>query len=338
IGQGDRFNDIQPNPPTIEYIFDILDLKSGAPPLNSSVTALSKPGDTLSAITAQSAKQIIQINGTSKNDSISITELAGVISVDVNGTVTTYAASSVSRFVVLCAKGNDYVTLQTSKDKHICNIPVSIIGAGGNDTLIGGNNNDTIYGGEGSDSVVGGKGSDSLFGNTGNDTLLGGEGDDILNGGDTATATGDGTDVLSGGPGSDSADYSARSDNLTVTMADDIANDGVPGENDNVESDIENFFSGSGDDHIAGTTAANFLSGNAGKDTLDGGDGNDKLIGGPGADRVDGNAGINLYLLQDGVRDDFDAPAPDIAFGALQFIAGDDQVDYSLISSRLIGR
>jgi Ca2+-binding RTX toxin-like protein len=337
IAQADP-NDTVLTPGSIQYFFDILDLPSGAPVIPQSVKTLETPSSTLSDITTQAKSKVVEIDGTSKGDAISITESGGIISVDMDGTVTTYASGTVKRFVVEGGKGDDYIALQTSKGKNVCSVPVSVIGAAGNDTIIGGSNSDTLYGGDGNDSINAGSGNDSLFGNTGNDTLLGADGDDILNGGGPGIPTGDGSDVLSGGAGSDSADYSFRTDNLTITMGDDKANDGAPGEKDNVESDIENLFSGNGNDNITGNAASNFISGSDGADTIHGGDGNDKLLGGAGKDTVDGDGGINLFLLQDGSRDDFDAPVGNLAFGATQFISGDNQIDYSTVSQQLIGR
>lgn len=342
VDGGTGFNiaetDATDNQVNIQFFFDILDVPSGAP-VNPQSDPLAGKSEGTFSIVAQSAKpRVVEIDGTSKNDSISITESAGLVSVNVNGVVTNYNASLVKRFVVEGGKGNDFISLQTSKGKNICAVPVEVLGAAGNDVLIGGSSNDSLYGGAGNDSLNGVAGDDSLFGGAGNDTLTGGDGDDILNGGEPGLATADGTDLFSGGAGNDSADYSARSDNLTITMNDDLANDGAPGEKDNVGSDIENLFGGDGADQITGNAGANFLSGGAGNDTLDGSDGNDKLFGGTGTDSVMGQSGVDLYFLKDGTRDDFDAPVNDIAFGASEFVSGDDQIDFSTVSSRLLGR
>ena len=86
------------------------------------------------------------------------------------------------------------------------------------------------------------------------------------------------------------ADYSARSSAVTVWI-DAIANDGVPGEADNVKTDVENAIGGSGNDTMLGGAAANVLSGGAGHDSIDGEAGNDTLDGGDGDDTLAGGAG-----------------------------------------------
>lgn len=335
IAQGDA-QDSQPTPATVEFLLDVdtsLSQPSGAPINSQSVQALQ------SAATVLSKPKIIEIDGTSKADAISITQVGALVSVSVNGVVTNYAAANVRRFIIEGGKGNDTIALQTSKGKNVCNVPVSIIGAGGNDTLTGGSNNDTIYGGDGDDSLVGGAGLDQIFGDLGNDYIYGGTGDDFLNGGDVNIATHDGADTLLGGPGNDQADYRARTDNLTVTMNDNKANDGAPSEKDEVGADMEDFFAGSGNDNITGNAAANLLVGNKGNDTLIALAGSDKLIPALGKDYVDGGAGLDLYSLTDGTRDDVNEAFSDLLFGAAQDrFNGDVQLDYSLVSKRSLGR
>jgi Ca2+-binding RTX toxin-like protein len=58
-----------------------------------------------------------------------------------------------------------------------------INGLGGDDIICGGGGNDMINGGSGNDSVYGGKGNDNLYGNDGNDALFGGDGSDSIDGG-----------------------------------------------------------------------------------------------------------------------------------------------------------
>ena len=91
-----------------------------------------------------------------------------------------------------------------------------------------------------------------------------------------------------------------------MVTIDDVANDGESGEGDNVQTDIENVFGGSGGDTLTGSASANLLTvglvrtrlpavrqldslnGGDGNDTLNGGDGNDTLDGGLGADSISG--------------------------------------------------
>jgi Ca2+-binding RTX toxin-like protein len=357
IGQADPNNDRQPIPETVEFFIDLLDTPSGGSPLsasNSSIPAVDTtelrsvftaaqsqaPGRVRSTtgLTASAAPKVVSVVGTGKNDAISITERDGIISVYVNGAITTYASGTVKRFSVEVGKGNDYISFQTSKGTNICTVPCSVLGASGDDTIIGGSKRDTIYGGAGNDVIAGGKGGDSLFGNEGNDKLDGGADNDILNGGSPDIPTADGTDDLIGGAGEDSVDYKSRTDNLTITMNDNVANDGAVGEKDNVHNDIEDIFTGSGKDKVTGTIASNIIATSGGNDTITGLDGNDKLLPGAGDDSVTGGAGRDLYVMVDNTRDDFDAPVNDLTFQISEFVAGDELKDYSFLSQRFIGR
>jgi Ca2+-binding RTX toxin-like protein len=163
-----------------------------------------------------------------------------------------------------------------------CNAPNSA----GADQLWGGPANDDVHGGEGGDPIVAGRGgNDVLDGGPGPDWLYGGPGNDTLVGGG-------GNDFFVGGAGQDVADYSARTSPVTVTI-DDTADDGEPGENDNVERDVEVVVGGSAADHLVGDGAKNVLRGGPGDDTLNGQGGDDTLKGQGGSDVLDGGAGAD---------------------------------------------
>jgi hypothetical protein len=57
------------------------------------------------------------------------------------------------------SSGNDWITVAAG-----LNVPVTVYGGLGNDSLFGGTGNDTLYGGDGSDSLLGEDGIDSLDG------------------------------------------------------------------------------------------------------------------------------------------------------------------------------
>ena len=92
-------------------------------------------------------------------------------------------------------------------------IPVTLIGGRGNDTLVGTPGDDTLDGGAGRDTLEGRFGNDVLHGGGGRDTLFGAEGNDTLRGdgrdtvdggdGDDDMSGGRGRDVIIGGPGAD---------------------------------------------------------------------------------------------------------------------------------------
>jgi Ca2+-binding RTX toxin-like protein len=75
-------------------------------------------------------------------------------------------------------------------------LPVTMMGRGGNDKLTGGRGDDYLDGGPGDDKLEGGDGNDILLGGEGNDKLLSGQGSDLLIGGR-------GADKLDGGGGDD---------------------------------------------------------------------------------------------------------------------------------------
>jgi Ca2+-binding RTX toxin-like protein len=126
--------------------------------------------------------------------------------------------------------------------------------------------------GSGGDSLTGGAGPQLLDAGGGDNTLHGGAGNDIL-------TAGGGTDVFHGGPGDDAVSYESHSDGVIVSL-DGTANDGSPGEDDNVETDVESVYGSEHADQITGGPGTNTLAGSLGNDVLDGGGGDDMLIGG----------------------------------------------------------
>ena len=115
---------------------------------------------------------------------------------------------------------------------------------------------------------------------TARSTLAGGSGDDVL-------IPGDGADSLSGGDGIDRAEYGGTG--LTVSL-NDVADDGLPGDGDNVSSDVEDVVvdpGSGGTATIIGSGGANQLSMADGGGKLTGGGGSDRLLGGPAADTID---------------------------------------------------
>ena len=119
----------------------------------------------------------------------------------------------------------------------------------------------------GAETVLGGSAGDRITGGPEPNVLRGTDGADLLDGGDS-------TDVLLGGPGIDTATYPTRNAHLVITL-DELPNDGVPGENDDVET--ENATGGAGADSLTGSSGANVLEGAAGGDTISGLGGDDTI-------------------------------------------------------------
>ena len=175
---------------------------------------------------------------------------------------------------------------------------------------------DGIFGGPGDDVVRGSTSASSstfISAGPGDDTLIGGPGFTSMSGGPDA-------DEFRGGSGSDQVSYSDSPAGVSVTI-NNVANDGVPGENDDVRTDVENVFGSSFADVINGSPRPESLSGSSGADTLRGFAGDDFLVGGEDGDTL--SAGEGRDTMQGG----FGTPAPDT------FLGGPD-VDRVLYSDR----
>ena len=135
---------------------------------------------------------------------------------------------------------------------------------------------------------IGSKKNDILIGHSSNDTLQGGKGNDILIGGE-------GNDKLIGGKGKDTAYFSSKSNVVKLfTTKKQNTKDGL-----DILNQIENIFSGGGNDKLYGNKGSNILNGGTGNDLLVGGIGKDKLIGGKGKDIFKLSKGKGYDLIQD---------------------------------------
>jgi len=158
-----------------------------------------------------------------------------------------------------------------------------------------------LFGTTGNNTFIGGPGAQTLGGGSGMCTLKGGPGNDLL-------LSGTSGDVLQGGPGIDTVDYESHLVGVRVSL-DGRPNDGVPGEHDDVATDVEAVVGSPKSDRIVGDGKANRLSGYLGNDLLEGGGGNDRLDGGgvltnplgkpDGSDVLRGGAGLDT-VVEDG--------------------------------------
>lgn len=122
------------------------------------------------------------IGGTTGNDSIVITPVAGVageINVLIGGSSSSFTPTG--RIIILCGPGDDKVNVAS-----IIGLPMFIRGGAGDDTLKGAGGADIILGGIGNDRLMGADGRDLLIGGDGADRIRGDQADDILIAGTTA--------------------------------------------------------------------------------------------------------------------------------------------------------
>lgn len=267
-----------------------------------------------------------QLNGGEGNDTI----LGGGGNDDLNGgtgsdTLNVVANSHLSISPTLTTgSGNDshsgfeQATLTAGSgnnrlDASESDIPVTLLGLGGNDTLLGGSSTDRLDGGDGADFVeitgadivltdasapgadgdtlvsieglqliasVRGSSIDASGYTLGPVTIVGSGGADTLKGGsgnDVILGRG-GPDVANGGPGDDRLMGGSGSDNLSGDGGDDT------------------IIGGRGRDSIEGGLDADLLLGGGGSDTIGGGDGDDRIRGGGGLDVLDGDDGPDTLV------------------------------------------
>ena len=165
-----------------------------------------------------STNGIVTINGTDDADTISVIQRGGNLQVRRNGTMETFAATSVSQLNISAGAGNDVIdfsgiNINTYVDAGDGNDLVT--GGGGNDTITGGAGKNTIYGGDGNDRLNGSGSPDQLYGQAGDDRLYGNGGNDHLDGGG-------GVDRLFGGDGNDTLLGGSSNDKLYGQAGDDV--------------------------------------------------------------------------------------------------------------------
>lgn len=213
---------------------------------------------------------VLQVTGTARNDSISLSVSGDNYVVVVGSTTTNVPTASVNSAVVQGLAGNDQlrvapeVTLGVTLDGGAGNDTLS--GGGGIDVLLGSAGNDRLDGGAGGDLLQGGDGNDTLFGNLGDDTLRGDKGNDRLDGGAD-------NDVLQGG----------------------VGNDTLSG--------------GDGDDLLSGDEGNDLLDGSAGNDQVSGGKGVDSLRGGSGRDRLNDDSSSKFSWDSDDEANSLHSPS-----------------------------
>jgi Ca2+-binding RTX toxin-like protein len=178
-----------------------------------------------------------------------------------------------------------------------------IFAGAGDDQAFGGEQADVIYGDAGADRLFGEGGNDLITAGTGDDTVFGGAGDDLI-----VAEIGDGTDVYfgddsDGGTGGDTLDLSAATVDVSVNLGTGALGQGSASSsqtgNDTIWG-IENVNTGSGNDTIVASNAANIMNGGAGNDTF-------KFLSTAAAD------GDTILLFEPGDRLDLSGIDADVA-------------------------
>ncbi len=268
---------------------------------------------------------VLEVSGTDAGETIRITAIseAGTVDVVVDGTtIFSPRRASFGPIKIDGRGGNDDIAVGLD-------LPCTLIGGSGNDTIAGTGTTDTIEGGPGDDSLSGGSsydsieggegrdtlrgdagwdslrggpGNDHIDGGTGNDTLFGGAGNDALFGqaGDDGLVPGSGVDSLYGGSGADFASYFKFEDEASSDLVrnaplrlslDGIANDGELGATTGFVGGVESIVCGEGNDCVVGSKADEVITGYAGRDSIFGQGGNDRLEGGMDEDLLEGGSG-----------------------------------------------
>lgn len=250
-------------------------------PVSPTATAVEKfeirqyPAATL---TATLNAGVLNIEGTSKADSITVQQTGDQLTVR--------SATATVQISVGASKVNQVTAAQVQR--------ITINGLAGDDTIrldgvmFGAN----INGGDGKDNIIGGNGYDTITGGLGNDVIDGVGGvNTLIESGNvnfvlTATKlTGSGTDTLSnitlaqitGGNGKNTIDASGFTGSVVL--------DG-----------------GDGDDTLIGGSSADVLKGGIGNDKITGNAGADLIVGGAGNDTLNGGAGDDTFMFSGSVQ------------------------------------
>jgi hypothetical protein len=162
----------------------------------------------------------------------------------------------------------------------------------------------------GSGGVVKVAGSNALYDLGSHNVIRGG-------GGDNDIYPGPGDDIH-GGAGRDAVIFAGTSAPVTVTL-DNEPNDGAAGNHDNVRSDVEELYGGSGRSTLIGDLAPHappeLIWGGSGDNTIVGGSGPNRIYGGPGANTINAFNGQSDVIICGSGASTVTADAADVLVG-----------------------
>ena len=248
--------------------------------------------------TTLTASGILRIEGTSGNDSVSVSWVGKTastsghaeIQVVENGTTTDFSSTQVRRISFAGLAGNDLITLG-----HVA-VPSYLNGGDGDDSLSAsqGDVSDTLIGGDGDDYLFGGAGNDTLDGGNGGDVMMGGAGDDFIQVKSEVSTD----DVAIGGPGVDTVSLATYMQGTTSIIG--PTDPGVQNVTDTIYGDVERVLGSPFNDRITNLSGhAVYIDGGAGNDVILTGKGNDTIIGGPGRDSINAGPGNDTIFAKD---------------------------------------
>ncbi len=140
--------------------------------------------NTLKALASSARTYNGDLSGKPSNDTIVLRQdpvSPGLVHVLVNGlTIAGFSLADTTSVTINGLGGND--TLTVDESYGAINIPITLNGGTGNDTLTGGSGNDRLDGGAGGDILNGNGGDDVLIGGVGANTLNGGAGSNWIQG------------------------------------------------------------------------------------------------------------------------------------------------------------
>ena len=255
-------------------------------------------------------------------------------------------------------------------DASEVNIPVTLSGLGGNDTLLGGSGIDRLDAGNGSDSIeitgtnivltdasaptatgdtlisvesllLIASGANSLIDASGYTlgpvTIIGSGGNDTLKGGagnDFVLAR-SGFDVVTGGPGNDFIAGNAGNDSLSGDDGDDTIIGGRGRDTLAGGQNADVLLGMIGNDTIDGGASADQIRGGGGRDVLNGEDGPDALVGGAGRDNLAGGIGNDTLTGSGGGDSLVGNEGDDVLEGSAgnDSLSGDAGLDRAVLSA-----
>lgn len=250
---------------------------------------------------------ISDANGANSNDSLTLTEAAGKITVS-------------DPFQELSASGD-----ATSVDSHTVEVNASVLTSPIEINLADGDNfvsAETVTRGL---KITGGSGYSVIRGGSGNDEIKGGSGKNKIEGGA-------GADFLDGeGGNDDTVEYTNSTAGVNVSLLTSKAKGGHA-QGDTI-ANFENISGSAFDDNLTGDNGKTILRGRAGNDTLIGADGDDRLFGDEGDDVIVGGFG-NDYMRGGAGADFLNGGA---GIDTIYYLASDSGVTVDLNASTFVG-